>query len=73
LSVTSPAANRSLAFASFAALWWVVVNQFRDHLGLELGARSGLVAKGYLGADLFLVIWVSSCAERGSAEPRASP
>ncbi len=52
----SPGADRTLSFMSFAALWWVVVNQFRVHLGLDLGARSGLVAKGYLGADLFLII-----------------
>ena len=40
----------------FLAIAWVVVNQFRDHLGLEAGARSGLVAKGYLGAGLFFVV-----------------
>ena len=40
----------------FFAIAWVVLNQFRDHLGLEAGARSGLVAKGYLGAALFFVV-----------------
>jgi peptidoglycan/LPS O-acetylase OafA/YrhL len=40
----------------FLAIAWVVVNQFRFHLGLEAGARSGLVAKGYIGASLFFVV-----------------
>ena len=40
----------------FVAIAWVVLNQFRFHLGLEAGARSGLVAKGYIGAGLFLVV-----------------
>lgn len=39
----------------FVALAWVALNQFRNHLGLHLGDRSGLVAKGYLGAALFFV------------------
>ncbi|MGA0602772.1 acyltransferase family protein [Caulobacter sp. KR2-114] len=37
------------------AVAWIVLNQFREHLGLALGARHGLVAKGYLGAELFFV------------------
>ncbi len=41
---------------AFGALGWIVINQFRDHLGLHAGDRSGLVAKGYLGADLFLIL-----------------
>jgi peptidoglycan/LPS O-acetylase OafA/YrhL len=52
----TPAKVRALGFLGFVALWWVVVNQFSDHLGLSLGARSGLVAKGYLGADLYLIV-----------------
>lgn len=46
----------SLAALQFFAVFWVVLNQFREHLGLEVGARSGLVAKGYLGAGLFFVV-----------------
>lgn len=38
------------------ALGWVVLNQFRFHLGLAAGERSGLVFKGYLGAELFFVL-----------------
>jgi peptidoglycan/LPS O-acetylase OafA/YrhL len=37
------------------AIAWIVLNQFRDHLGLALGAHYGLVFKGYLGAELFFV------------------
>lgn len=39
----------------FVGIGWIVLNQFRDHLGLEAGAGSGLVAKGYIGAGLFFV------------------
>jgi peptidoglycan/LPS O-acetylase OafA/YrhL len=46
----------ALLVLQFFAIGWVVLNQFRDHLGLELGVRSGLVAKGYLGAGLFFVV-----------------
>lgn len=46
----------SLMALQFFAVGWVVLNQFREHLGLEVGARSGLVAKGYLGAGLFFVV-----------------
>ena len=45
-----------LAALQFFAIAWVVLNQFRFHLGLEAGAKSGLVAKGYIGAGLFLVV-----------------
>ena len=45
-----------LVALQFLAIAWVVLNQFRFHLGLEAGARSGLVAKGYIGAGLFLVV-----------------
>ena len=37
------------------AALWVLVYHFRDHLGLDLD-RLGLVAKGYLGVDLFFVL-----------------
>jgi len=46
------AANPLLSGAQFLAIAWIVLNQFRHHLGLEAGARSGLVAKGYLGLRL---------------------
>ena len=39
----------------FVAIAWVVLNQFRFHLGLHAGDRFGLVFKGYLGAELFFV------------------
>ena len=39
----------------FIAIAWVVLNQFRFHLGLHAGDRFGLVFKGYLGAELFFV------------------
>jgi peptidoglycan/LPS O-acetylase OafA/YrhL len=52
----NPASDRSLSFLSFAALIWVAVNQFRDHPIAGLGNHVGLVAKGYLGADLFLIL-----------------
>ncbi len=39
----------------FLALAWVALNQFRFHLGLRAGDHSGLVFKGYLGAELFFV------------------
>ena len=42
-----------LVFGAFA---WTVVHQFRDHLGLHAGDRSGLLFKGYLGGDLFLIL-----------------
>ena len=51
-----PAAEAPILGAQFVAIAWVVLNQFRDHLGLEAGAKSGLVAKGYLGAALFFVL-----------------
>lgn len=46
-----------LAGAQFVALAWVALNQFRAHLDLHLGERSGLVTKGYLGAALYFVLF----------------
>lgn len=46
---------RPLNLLVFIALFWSVVIQFRAHPIAELGARYGLVAKGYLGTDLYLV------------------
>ncbi|HLI67302.1 MAG TPA: acyltransferase [Caulobacteraceae bacterium] len=40
----------------FFALAWVILNQFRFHLDLHAGDRSGIVFKGYLGAALFFVL-----------------
>lgn len=51
-----PARITPLIGLQFFALGWVVLNQFRFHLGLQAGARSGMVFKGYLGAELFFVI-----------------
>jgi peptidoglycan/LPS O-acetylase OafA/YrhL len=50
-----PAPLAPLAALQFVAIAWVVLNQFRIHLGLHAGDRSGLVFKGYLGAELFFV------------------
>lgn len=47
---------RPLTALGFFALGWVVVNQFRDHLGLNLGHRSGLIFNGYLGVDLYFIL-----------------
>jgi peptidoglycan/LPS O-acetylase OafA/YrhL len=51
-----PAEIGPLISLRFIALGWVVLNQFRFHLGLHAGDRSGLVFKGYLGASLFFVL-----------------
>ena len=66
-----------LAFLGFLALAWIIVNQFRAHLGLHAGAN-GLVAKGYLGAQLYFVVsgfllahaWAAS-GEAGGATYRS--
>lgn len=46
---------RPLTGLRFVAAVWVLVYHFRDHLGLDVD-RLGLVAKGYLGVDLFFVL-----------------
>src|ERR1700759_4341868 len=51
-----PAKITPLIGLQFFALGWVVLNQFRLHLNLHAGDRSGLVFKGYLGAVLLFVI-----------------
>jgi peptidoglycan/LPS O-acetylase OafA/YrhL len=51
-----PAGIAPLTALRFLALGWVVVNQFRNHLGLDLGHRSGLIFNGYLGVDLFFIL-----------------
>jgi peptidoglycan/LPS O-acetylase OafA/YrhL len=51
-----PAEIQPLISLRFIALGWVVLNQFRFHLSLHAGDKSGLVFKGYLGASLFLVL-----------------
>jgi peptidoglycan/LPS O-acetylase OafA/YrhL len=51
-----PEQIRPLAGLQFIALAWVVLNQFRFHLGLHAGDRFGVVFKGYLGAELFFVL-----------------
>ena len=48
-------AGDAVAYLDIIAIAWVVVNQFRYHLGLHAGDRFGLVFKGYLGAELFFV------------------
>ena len=51
-----PAEIAPLNALRFIALAWVVLNQFRFHLDLHAGDRSGLVFKGYLGAAMFFVM-----------------
>jgi peptidoglycan/LPS O-acetylase OafA/YrhL len=51
-----PADIAPLRGLRFIALAWVVLNQFRLHLGLHAGASFGIVGKGYLGAALFFVV-----------------
>lgn len=51
-----PPRIQPLLSLGFVALAWIILNQFRLHLGLHAGERSGLVFKGYLGAELFFVL-----------------
>jgi peptidoglycan/LPS O-acetylase OafA/YrhL len=44
-----------LAGLQFIALAWVILNQFRFHLGLPVDQDSGLAHDGYLGAELFFI------------------
>lgn len=46
---------RPLTSLRIAAALWVLVYHFRDHLGLDVD-RLGIVAKGYLGVDLFFIL-----------------
>jgi peptidoglycan/LPS O-acetylase OafA/YrhL len=46
---------RPLTSLRIVAALWVLIYHFRDHLGLDLD-RFGLVAKGYLGVDLFFIL-----------------
>ncbi|WP_184719119.1 acyltransferase [Caulobacter sp.] len=50
-----PADIRSLTGLRIVAAAWVLVYHFRNRLGLDL-ERFGLVAKGYLGVDLFFIL-----------------
>lgn len=50
-----PSDIRSLTGLRIVAAAWVLAFHFRNHLGLDLG-RFGLVAKGYLGVDLFFIL-----------------
>jgi peptidoglycan/LPS O-acetylase OafA/YrhL len=55
-ATTYPERVAPLIGLQFIAIAWVVLNQFRFHLGLHASDRSGLVFKGYLGAELFFVL-----------------
>ena len=50
-----PSDIRPLTSLRICAALWVLVYHFRNHLGLDL-ERFGLVAKGYLGVDLFFIL-----------------
>ncbi len=50
-----PSDIRPLTSLRIAAALWVLVYHFRNHLGLDL-ERYGLIAKGYLGVDLFFIL-----------------
>lgn len=52
---TYPDDIRPLTGLRIAAALWVLVYHFRDHLGLDVD-RLGLVARGYLGVDLFFIL-----------------
>ncbi|MGH6993861.1 MAG: hypothetical protein ACREEH_11060, partial [Caulobacteraceae bacterium] len=69
-----------MAALQFAGVAWIVLNQFRERLGLHAGEASGLVAKGYIGAGLFFValgfflaeVWPKDAKARGRALLRAT-
>jgi peptidoglycan/LPS O-acetylase OafA/YrhL len=46
---------RPLTSLRIVAAIWVLAYHFRDHLGLDVD-RLGLIAKGYLGVDLFFIL-----------------
>ncbi len=46
---------RPLTSLRIVAAMWVLAYHFRDHLGLDVD-RLGMVAKGYLGVDLFFIL-----------------
>lgn len=50
-----PADLKSLTGLRIVAAAWVLVYHFRNRLGLDL-ERFGLIAKGYLGVDLFFIL-----------------
>ncbi|MFO1015276.1 MAG: acyltransferase [Caulobacteraceae bacterium] len=50
-----PSDIRPLTSLRIIAAIWVLVYHFRDHLGLDID-RIGVVAKGYLGVDLFFIL-----------------
>ena len=50
-----PTDIRPLTSLRIVAALWVLAYHFRDHLGLDVD-RLGLVAKGYLGVDLFFIL-----------------
>jgi peptidoglycan/LPS O-acetylase OafA/YrhL len=50
-----PSDIRPLTSLRICAALWVLVYHFRNHLDLGLG-HTGLVAKGYLGVDLFFIL-----------------
>lgn len=50
-----PSDIRPLTSLRIVAAIWVLIYHFRDHLGLDVD-RLGLVAKGYLGVDLFFIL-----------------
>lgn len=50
-----PSDIRPLTSLRIGAALWVLLYHFRDHLGLEVD-RVGIVAKGYLGVDLFFIL-----------------
>ncbi len=51
-----PADIKPLTALRFAAAAWVLLFFFGDRLGLGWREASGLVAKGYLGVDLFFIL-----------------
>ncbi|MGH7011017.1 MAG: hypothetical protein ACREEX_09280, partial [Caulobacteraceae bacterium] len=72
METRSPAgSSNSMAALQLAGVAWIVLNQFRDRLGLHAGEASGLVAKGYIGAGLFFVALGFFLAEVWPRDSRA--
>jgi peptidoglycan/LPS O-acetylase OafA/YrhL len=56
MPVAYPNDLRALTTLRFVAAAWLLAYQFRDRLGLDLGAVSGTIARGSLGVDLFFIL-----------------
>lgn len=64
-----PGLDHAVVWLQLLGVGWIAINQFRNHLGLDLGQQSGLVAKGYLGAGLFFMAGGFALFRRYTAAP----